>query len=439
MATDIIQAQPVVARFGAVKADLPGAGLAWLTAMRAAGLAQFTKAGLPTPRLEAWKYTDLRVLEKTPFGGAAETVAAPNVDLIPSLLPAAASPRLVFVDGRFCATVSDLGALPDGVTAEPLAAMLERAPGLLEDHLGSMASTESHPMVALNTALMADGLVLRVAPGVVLEAPLTVTFLGGLAEGAIAYHPRNLIILEDNSRATVIEHHAGVGPGIYLANGATDVRVGPGAALCHVKVQAEGAGAFHLATMRAHVDKDAGLESFSLATGARLSRNEIAVRLAGAGARCRLNGAYMMRGAQHCDNTTVVDHLVPDTACDEVFKGVLDDTARAVFQGRITVHPDAQRTDGNQTCKTLLLSDGAEIDAKPELEIYADDVKCSHGATVGELDAEALFYLRSRGLPEATARNLLIESFLAEALADVAAEDLRSALLAGVTHWLSKD
>ncbi len=439
MATETIQAQSLAERFGASGGDLPGAGVAWLTAMRATGLEQFAEAGLPTPRLEAWKYTDLRVLEKMAFGGAAETGAVPTIDLIPSLLPDAAGPRLVFADGRFCAAVSDVGGLPDGVMAEPLTAVLERDPSLVEDHLGRLDSAETDPMVALNTALMADGLVLRVAPGVTLEAPLTVIFLGGQAEAAVAYHPRNLIVLGDNSRVTVIEHHAGIGPGTYLANGATDVHVGAGAALSHVKVQAEGADAFHLAAMRARLDRDASLESYSLATGARLSRNEIAVRLEGSGARCRLNGAYMMRGTQHCDNTTVIDHLVPDTACDEVFKGVLDDTARAVFQGRITVHPDAQRTDGNQSCKTLLLSDGAEIDAKPELEIYADDVKCSHGATVGELDAEALFYMRSRGLPEATARNLLIESFLAEALADISDEDLRSALLASVTHWLSKD
>jgi len=204
--------------------------------------------------------------------------------------------------------------------------------------------------------------------------------------------------------------------------------VGRGATLRHYRVQAESRDATHVTTTHVRVGRDATYENFTLAISGRLSRNEISVRLEGEGGRCSLNGAYLMRGSEHCDNTTLIEHLVPRTACREVFKGVLDDESRAVFQGRIVVHKDAQNTDGHQLCKALLLSTGAEIDAKPELEIYADDVKCSHGATTGQLDETALFYLRSRGVPEALARNLLVQSFLGEALDQITSDEVRAAL-----------
>jgi len=234
----------------------------------------------------------------------------------------------------------------------------------------------------------------------------------------------------------VIEHHVSLGGGATFANSATEIELGDGALLHHYKMQAEGPEAFNLGTLHASVGRNAHYDGFGMSLGARLSRNEVAVRLDGEGARCHLNGAYMMRGRQHCDNTTVIEHVVPHTSCREVFKGVLDDEARAVFQGRIVVHPDAQQSDGHQLSKAMLLSEKAEIDAKPELEIYADDVKCSHGATAGDLDHEALFYLRSRGLPEARARNLLIEAFLTESVEAIAAADLCPAFLASIADWL---
>ena len=303
---------------------------------------------------------------------------------------------------------------------------ISRAPG----------SRGTQAFLALNTALMDSGFVLRVHRGVVVEEPIEIVFVGGLTDSPVSYFPRNLIVLEEGSRATVVKSYAGLGGGAYFANAATEVLVGDGAVLRHYKVQAETRDATHLATTHVRVGRDAVYEGFGLTMGGRLSRNEMDVRLEGEGGECRLSGAFLMRGSEHCDNTTTIEHVVPHTACREVFKGVLDDQSRAVFQGRIVVHRNAQGTDGQQLCKALLLSRGAEMDAKPELEIYADDVKCSHGATTGQIDEAALFYLRSRGVPEALARNLLIRSFLEEAFEQISSTDVRAAFMDRVVHWL---
>ena len=426
-------------RFGALPAALPDSEPSWLRSLREDGLARFQALGLPTPKLEAWKYTNLRPLEKAGFapGGAADQTV--SIDWVPTLVKdRPAKHRLVFVNGRLRPDYSGLGDLPVGVTLEPLATTLAHDPGLLEQHVGRIGNAEEQAMLALNNAFMEDGFVLKVGAGVALQDPIEVVFIGGLSDQPLAYHPRNLILLDDNSRVTLIECHVGLGQGSYLSNGATEIRVGQGATLRHVKVQAEAESGFHLNTTHVEVARDATYDTFGLSAGGQLARNEIAVRLNGTGAHCQLGGAYMVRGQQHCDNTTVIEHIAPQATSREVFKGVLDDKARAVFQGRIVVHRDAQQTDGHQLSKALLLSDGAEIDAKPELEIYADDVKCSHGATAGELDHDALFYLRARGIPEPAARRLLIQAFLAEALEEIEAEEIRTALTEKIEDWLTK-
>ena len=425
-------------QFGRVRGTLPGSGQLWIEALREAAMARFATSGLPTPKAEAWKYTNLRPLEKAGLVPATPCYQPCSIDRVPWLLKESAAPhRLVFVDGRLAAAHSALTALPRGVRLQSFATAVSETPAQIEAHLGRIANGEAQPMLALNTALMEDGYVLEVGRGVVLEQPIELVFLGGAADQPLFYHPRHMIVMGEASQATVIEQHVGLGNGPYLANSATEVEVGAGAILRHVKLQAEGAEAFHLNTLHARVERDGLYDAFGLAIGARLSRNEIAVRLRAPGANGRLNGAYLMRGGQHCDNTTTIEHLAPRTACREVFKGVLDDKARAVFQGRIVVHRGAQQTDGHQLSKALLLSDGAEIDVKPELEIYADDVKCSHGATAGELDHDALFYLQTRGIPEPAARRLLVQAFLAEALEEIAAEDIRAALLIKIDRWLS--
>ncbi len=431
--------QPFMEHFAALKADLPGRARPWLSDLREAGMRAFGSHGLPTTRSESWKYTNLRPLEKIAFRAAGRNTV--SIDRLPSLLPAgAAEHRLVFVNGSYRSDLSSLGTLPDGVELVSLAMLLEHDPDRLAPYLEPNGHGPEQSLLALNTAMMSDGVLLSVPRGVTVRGPIELIFIGAALDQPLAYHPRNLILMGPDSQAVVVEHHVTLGDGpATLANTTTQVRLAEGALLHHYKMQAEGTEAFHLATAEVELDRDAHYDAFGMSLGARLSRNEVSVRLNGEGATCHLNGAYMMRGRQHCDNTTVIEHLVPKTSCKEVFKGVLDDKARAVFQGRIVVHPDAQHSDGHQLSKVMLLSDQAEIDAKPELEIYADDVKCSHGATAGDLDHDALFYLRSRGLPEARARSLLIEAFLTEAVEAIAAEDLCPAFLASIADWLKTE
>jgi Fe-S cluster assembly protein SufD len=418
-----------------------GAGFAgepgWLAELRREARARFQALGFPTQRLESWKYTRLRPLESTRFRAAGAADGAVRVEAAPALLDGHAPAfRLVFANGRPRPELSRTDGLPEGASVLPLADALARDGDWLEANLGRVGDGAGQALMALSMALADGGVVVRLAPGVALERPLELVFLGGRAEAPIATFPRHLIVLEADARATVVEHHAGLGPGAYLVNAGVEIAVGPGAALRHYRVQADSLDATHLSTAHVRVDRGALYDGFALAIGGRLSRNETWVRLDGRGAECRLSGAYLMRGAEHCDTTTVIEHTVPDTRSREVFKGVLDDESRGVFQGRIVVHRDAQRSDGHQECKALLLSTGAEVDHKPELEIYADDVKCSHGAAAGQIDEAALFYLRSRGIPEALARNIMIQSFLAEALDEVADPAVRAALNGRVQHWL---
>ena len=427
---------PYLAQFEALQAQSPA--LPWLSGLRSQGLEQALSLGLPTPRVEDWKYTNLRPLEKLGFVPAAEDSGEVQVDRIPSLLPSGETThRLVFVNGRLRPNLCHLGALPEGVTIGGLAQLLRESPERLEPHLGRLGGLETRPLLALNTALMEDGFVLLLDDGVVLEEPIDIVFIGAAQDRPLAYHPRNLIVLGDRSSATLLKHHASQGQAATFANLATEGWVGAGASLRLYRKQEEAPSAFNLSSSRLRLERDASFDSFVLSTGGRLSRSEIEVELLGEGAECHLNGAYLMRGEQHCDTTTLVTHQAPHTTSREMFRGVLDDRARGVFQGKIVVAPGAQKTDGHMLSQTLMLSDKAEIDAKPELEIYADDVKCSHGATAGELDEDALFYLRSRGIPEARARHILIESFLSEAVQQIAAEGLCPALLSSVAGWLA--
>ncbi|HYE48849.1 MAG TPA: Fe-S cluster assembly protein SufD [Azospirillaceae bacterium] len=427
--------QPYLDALRAAGPTLPGAGLPWLDALRAAGAERFRAAGFPGPRVEAWKYTNLRPLEKQRFAPAA-AVAAVGVDALPTVAADGATPlRLVFVDGRHRPELSSAGGLPAGATLESLADALARDPAGVEALLGRTAAPDGLPLVALNTAFVAEGAVLRVRRGTVVEQPVELVFVG-TGNGA-AWHPRLLVQVEDNAEATLVEHHVGRGDGAYFSNVATEITVGQGAVLRHYKVQEEGMGAFHLATTTAKLGRDSTYDTFVLTTGARLSRNEIHARLDGTGVTCRVSGAYTVRGEQHTDFTSLIDHAQPRCTSREVVKGAIDGRARAVFQGKIVVRPDAQKTDGYQLNRALLLSDQAEIDSKPELEIYADDVKCSHGATAGELDDDALFYLRARGIPLEEARGLLIASFLDEAVEEIGVEPVREHFRARINAWLA--
>ncbi len=437
-ATDLALAgHPLLEGHPGAAGRLPGAGLGWLEDLRERGAAAFAAGGLPSRKSEAWKYTDLRALERIEFVPSSLHAGGSPVDLVPTLFGAdAIAARLVFVDGRFRGDLSLLDRLPAGVVLEDLATALCERPAVVQAGLKRINELAEQPLLALNTAWIDAGFILKVPRGVVVEAPIEIVTLGGGADVPVASHPRGLIEIEEGAAASLVEHAAAGGDCACLTNSLLDISIGAGGSLRHYRVQADGPEAIDVATVRAAVGADAGYEVFSLATGARLSRLDARVTLDGRGAHCGLSGAFLMRDRQHCDHTTVIEHRVPGTSCREVFKGVLDEQARGVFQGRIVVHRDAQKTDGHQSCKTLLLSDAAEIDAKPELEIYADDVKCSHGATAGQLNDEALFYLRSRGIDEGTARRLLIEAFVADALEEVSWLPMRALLGQRIEAWM---
>jgi len=405
------------------------AGAPWIDALRGDALACYREQGLPTARSEAWKFTNLRRLERIAFAPS-PAKGTPVAEIPDGIAALDGAYRAVFVNGRFDAAQSRLGDLPKGVEFGSLAAM---DPDLLEPYLGRIADTQVHPLAALNTAYMADGLYMKLADNAVLDAPLHLISIASAGETAQRFHPRHLVVLGENATATLVESH--VGAGETFSNTVLEADLGVSAMLNHYKLQNEAPDAFHIAFSQIRLADRASYDGFVLQTGARLARNEVRVQL-GDRVECRLNGAYLGRGDQHIDNTTFIDHTAPNSTSREVYKGVLDDRARGVFQGKILVRKDAQKTNGHQLNKTLLLSRGTEMDSKPELEIYADDVKCGHGATTGELEEDALFYLRARGIAPAEARAMLVAAFLSDAVAEIQAEQPRAAFQAVVDQWL---
>lgn len=424
------EAQPFVGQFAARKDELPGAGLPWLAELRDSALQGFASRGFPTRSDESWKYTSLRPLARIPFAPARRI----EIEETPtSLLPAESRPyRIVIANGRFNSEQSDVDGVPAGARLGSLSDLIRSEPDLLKPWLGSTGQADDAPMLALNTAFMSDGMVLMLEEGVTLDRPIELVYVGTAGGEAAVAHPRSLIVARKGSTATVLERHVGQGEGTYLSNGATEIFVEDGARLHHYKLQEEGAETYHLHANRVRVGAAALYDNFVVSLGGRLARNQIDVEIRGERTEVRLNGAYIARGRQHLDHTSRTDHLAPNSVSRQVYKGVLDDRARGVFQGHIVVAREAQKTDGHQLNRALLLSDGAEIDSKPMLEIYADDVKCSHGATTGDLEKAALFYLRARGIPEPEARALLVAAFLGEVIDDLAVVEVREAFRARV-------
>jgi Fe-S cluster assembly protein SufD len=409
-------------RYEGLRTRLPGARVAWVEALRDRAAEAFRAQGFPTRRMEAWKYTDLAAVSGAVFG---EPLT--SVDGTPEL-PVTANRRAVFVDGRFRPDLSALDGLP--FTAESLAQALPR----LEGRIGALARVEEQPMAALNGMLFEDGLVVEVPDGVA-GGVLELLCLAAESERAPAFHPRHLVRLGAGASLTLVESAAGPVTARYLHNPVFEIEVAEGARLNHGRLQQEGQEGVFLSTVYARVAARAAYDNFTLNAGARLARNEIHVALTGPKAEAHMNGVQLVGDGQHADTTTSLDHAAPDCSSRQTYKSVLSGRSRAVFQGKIHVRQAAQKTDGYQMNQALLLSPEAEIDSKPQLEIYADDVKCSHGATVGELDADHLFFLRSRGIPEAQAKAILVEAFLTEAVEAVADETIRAALSRGVAGW----
>lgn len=418
-------------RYAGLKDRLPGARVGWVEAWRQRGAEAFRAGGFPTRRVEAWKFTDLAPLRDTRF---AEALLA--TDTQPSL-PAEAGgeeARIVLVDGRFRADLSRLDALGGGVRVESLAALLADGDDDLRDLLGAIAPSDL-PLPGLNAALAEDGAVIRIGPGVD-AGRIRIVSLGVAPEAhAVAFHPRSIVALGAGARLTLLDGAHGAGTGVYWQNAVTEIALGEGARVTHVRLQDEAREAFHTALVAVRVEAKAEYDSFTLVRGARLARNEVHAVLTGPKAALHLNGAQLVDGERHADTTTVIDHAAPDCESNQTVKTVLTGRARGVFQGKIHVHQVAQKTDGYQMNQALLLSPEAEINSKPQLEIYADDVKCSHGATVGELDHDQLFYLRSRGIPEVEAKSMLVQAFLTDAVSLVSDEALRETLLAATDAW----
>ena len=416
-------------------AALPGVGLPWLDALRDEGR-RLSAGGLPSTRMEAWKYTNLAPLAELDFQPSAPGAEVQPAGLDPGALDALEGPAVVFVNGWLSPEHSRLDGLPNGLRVRGLAQGLTDDPVGVEALIGGTEALNGDLMAAFNAAFAADGCIVEIEPGAAVQEPVVLRFVAAPGSAPLAYHPRVIVRLGADSSLTLIERHEGPAGVPTWSNPVVDIEVGEEARFSHIKLQAEGESAYHTALTKAALAGGARYESHLLALGARLARHEIHIRFDGEGADCQLRGGYMARGSQHIDNTTVIDHAVPHCDSREIYKGVLDDTARGVFQGKIVVRKDAQKTDGHQLNRTLLLSPKAEIDTKPELEIYADDVKCSHGATAGEPEADQLFYLRSRGLDLRTARKLIVQGFMGDLLEEVGHEPTRAVLADRVADWI---
>jgi Fe-S cluster assembly protein SufD len=421
-------------QFAAVMPRLPG-GKA-VAAMRTRALDAFAREGLPHRRIEDWKYTDLRALmrEALPPAAAPDKAAQQRAAKVLKAHKADGTRRLVLVDGTFVPALSDLGALEGGLTIRSLATVLTDDSNVHELLLSDDAG--AGPMFALNSALMADGVVIEIAKDASPAKPLHVVHVASGAAPASAY-TRSLLRVGANVSATLVESFfAADGAPAYQVNDATMIAVGDGARLDHVRLMEDGREAFNIATLKAVLGRDVTYNIFNLTSGGAVSRYQGLIRFDGEGSEAHTYGVNLLNKTQHGDTTLVVDHAVPHCTSREVFRAVLDDRARAVFQGRIIVRPDAQKTDGKMETRALLLSDDAEMDNKPELEIFADDVTCGHGATSGALDETLLFYLRARGLGEKEAQALLIQAFVGEAIEAIADDRLREAATRAAVRWL---
>jgi Fe-S cluster assembly protein SufD len=424
----------LAASFATAKRALPGA--AAITALREHAFRRFETEGLPHRRVEEWKYTDLRALmrDAKPLAGVPDAAAKARAERASAMLDSIEARRIVFVDGAFVPELSDLARLEAGLTVRSTAQLLAAGDPQLLAHLGQVVPTDD-VAVALNTAFMGDGAVIHVADGATLARPIHLVFVNA-GSAAAAVFVRSLVVIGKGARAMLVESHVGTDADQDQVNAVLELKVGDGAHVDHIKITGEGAGALHVSTLMAAVGAHARFNEFLFTTGAAVARNQVFVRFDGEGTIAGIRGATLLKGHQHTDTTLVADHAVAGCTSREVFKSVLDDEGRSVFQGKIIVRPHAQHTDAKMATHALLLSETAEADNKPELEIFADDVQCGHGATSGDLDEDLLFYLRARGIPAKEAEALLIQAFVGEAVEGIEHAGLRDALMDQVVAWL---
>ena len=401
----------------------------WVMRTRRDAIERFQSLGFPTTRDEEWRFTSVAPITGSRFALAHNGVAGLTADdIAPFRWPGEVAATLVFVNGRYVAAASDIGKLPSGVRVESLGRALAETPRDVEPHLTQVGPSDGRAFTALNTAFLADGAFVHVPPAAVVPAPIHLLFLTVGDEAETMAHPRTLVVMGASSQASIVESYGAIRAQRYFTNAVTEVTAAENATLDHYKVQRESPASYHMAAMYLRTGRDTTVSSHSISLGGSLVRNDILAVLDGEGTTCTLNGLYLTGGSRLVDNHTTIDHARPHCASREVYKGILADHARAVFNGKIVVRPDAQKTDAKQTNKALLLSADAQINTKPQLEIFANDVKCTHGAAVGQMDEEAIFYLRARGIGERDARHVLIRAFAGDVLNHMPLAGLRASV-----------
>jgi len=416
-----------------------GSNPTWLRSMRQAAITRFVELGFPTLRDEDWRFTNVAAIAGTPFelvenGGVKLTTRDLEKFLFPNLI----CHLLVFVNGRYAPQLSKIGSLPKGVKISGMASMLSSEPGALEEHLARYADFTNDAFCALNTAFMADGAFVNIPCGTILEEPVHVLYVSTASERPAITHPRNLIVAGDDTHANIVEDYVSLSDDVQFSNAITEVVTGDNSVVSHYLLERESTQTFNVSTLRIQQGGSSSFASHSILLGGALVRNNIHPVLNGEGGDCLINGLFIANGCQHMDNYMKVEHAKAHCGSRQFYNGILDGKSRGVFHGRIIVHKDAQKTDAKQTNRNLLLSEDAQIDTKPQLEIYADDVKCTHGATIGQMDDEALFYLRSRGINETSARALLLSAFAGESLQRVKVDGIRKHLEHLVTQWMAQ-
>ena len=400
---------------------------AWLDGLREAGIASFERLGFPTTAIEEWRYTNVEPIAAQTFGRAnGEARLVSGADIVARSMVDPAAPRLVFINGVYAPEISQTATLERGVVVTPLAEFI-KGDEAAAARLGSIAGVRREPFVALNTAFLDDGALVSIAAGCRTTQPIYLVYVSTAANRPVVSHPRTLILLGAGSEARVVESYLGLGGG-YFCNAVSELVGGPDTVVEHYRLQQESDAGFHVGALAANLDRGCHLIAHAVSLSGALVRNNVRVTLDGEGAECVLNGLYLADGKQHIDNFTEIEHVKPRASSSELYKGLLGGSSHGVFNGRIVVHKDAQKTDARQTNKNLLLSADAVVNTKPQLEIYADDVKCSHGSTIGQMDEDALFYLRSRGIGMEEARSLLSFAFASDVVGRMKIPFLRARL-----------
>ena len=401
----------------------------WFTKQRQLAFNIFQESGFPNTKNEDWKYTDVKPISRNIFSNITESNVAINDDeLDATLFKNLECINLVFINGAYSEKYSNIKNISDKTVIKNMANALVNDESSLKKHMTQYASADSGPFEALNIAFIQDGAYINIPANTNIEKPINITYISKGNSNKFATHPRNLILLGENSNATVIENYVSNGETNYFTNSVTETVLLQGSSLIHYKIQQESSNAFHIANLNTSQSKDSRFESHSISVGGALVRNNINASLDEEGAEIIMNGLYITENTQHVDNHTRVDHLKPHTHSHQNYRGVLNGKSRGVFNGKVVVHPQAQKIEAYQNNANLLLSDDSEIDTKPELEIYADDVKCTHGATVGQLDDNMLFYLRSRAVDEQTAKNLLTYAFADEVINNISSKPIKNKL-----------